>query len=311
MDTMKSLCGVYDCEGCQFVASGECPGCIEGNRQLRDACEQVCTILECVESHKIQSCAECTEPSCLLKRTVEMICPMRSRFESMRWWAGRMSRALESKKPLESDAEEAAKIPPRVVNRLRLYLTALGSLADEGANSVSSWQLAERVGVNAALIRKDLSRFGDFGTPSLGYRVDFLCQKIRSILGLDEPKGLIWIGAACFGLHIPSLGRLERDGCRVAAVLDTDPEMVGTRIGGQEVLPIERLPEVVIEAGVRVAVLAVSGVEARAIADTLVRLGVKAILNVSGELLVLPDTVRVCNMDPVGELLELCYYCEK
>lgn len=310
METLKSLCGVYDCAGCQFIASGECPGCVSGNLQLRDACEQVCAVFECVESHKIQSCAECAEPSCLLKRNVQLICPMRSRFESMRWWAGRMSRALEGKKP-SGDAEEAVKIPPRVVNRLRVYLTVLGSLAEEGASSISSWQLAERVGVNAALIRKDLSRFGEFGTPSMGYNVDFLCQRIRSILGLDDPKKLVWIGAACFGLHVSSLGRLERDGCQVAAVLDADPGMVGVRVAGQEVLPVDRLSEIVVEEGVRVAVLAVSGAEAKAIADTLVRLGVRAILNVTGELLVLPDAVKVCNMDPVGELVELCYYCEK
>jgi redox-sensing transcriptional repressor len=307
MDTLQSLCGVYNCGGCQFVVSGECPGCLEGNRQLRDTREQVCSILECVESHSIQFCTECSEPSCLLKRTVELICPMRSRFESMRWWAGRMSRALGSKK----GAEEAVKIPPRVVSRLRVYLTALASLADEGASSVSSWQLAERVGVNAALIRKDLSRFGEFGTPSFGYQIEFLCQRIRGILGLNAHKSLIWIGAACFGLHAASLGRLEREGCRVAAVLDTDPASVGIRVGGQEVLPMERLTEVVTEAGVRVAVLGVSGAEARALAGKLVGLGVTAILNVSGELLVLPDSVKVCNMDPVGELLELCYYCEK
>lgn len=311
MEPLKSVCGVYDCEGCQFVASGECPGCIEGNRHLKDACEQMCSILECAELNGVDSCSKCTQPSCLLKRTVELICPMRSRFEGARWWAGRMSRALESKKPVESDVEEAPKIPPRVVNRLRVYLTALGSLAEEGASSVSSWQLAERVGVNAALIRKDLSKFGDFGTPSLGYRVDFLCQRIRSILGLDECRKLIWIGAACFGLHVASLGRLERDGCRVAAVLDTDPAMVGVRVGGQEVLPIERLAEIVTESGVRVVALAAPPAEAKEIADTLVRLGVTAILNVTGELLVLPDTVQVRNMDPVGELLELCYYCGK
>lgn len=311
MEPLKSLCGVYDCAGCQFVANGECPGCIEGNRQLREACEQVCSICECVEAHHITACAECTEPSCLLKRSVELICPMRSRFESMRWWAGRMSRALESRKSSATEVEEEAKIPPRVVNRLRVYLTALASLGEEGATSVSSWQLAERVGVNAALIRKDLSRFGGFGTPSFGYQIDPLCQQIRSILGLDQKKSLIWIGAACFGLHIAALPRLEREGCKVVAVLDTDPGTIGIKVGGQEVLPIERLPEVVTNDGVRVAVLAVSGIEARAIADMLVRLGVSAILNVSGELLVLPDNVRVCNMDPVGELLELCYYCEK
>ena len=309
MNALRSLCGLYDCSGCQFVTSGECPGCVEGNKLLRQANEQVCSIQECVSSHKINMCSECTESSCLLKRSVEVICPMRSRFESMRWWAGRMSRALESKKGAETAASAAEKIPPRVVNRLRLYLTALASLSAEGASSVSSWQLAERVGVNAALIRKDLSRFGEFGTPSFGYQIGFLSQRIRGILGLDKRKKLIWIGADCLTIYKTALSRLEHGAFDVAAVLDTNPAVVGTRVGGYEVLAVDRLPEQVAQNRAQVAVLAVSGAEARAIADILVRSGVSAILNMSGELLVLPDSVKVCNMDPIGELLELCYYC--
>lgn len=307
----ESVCGVYDCPGCQFVGSGECPGCREANRQLVDAREQVCSILECAESHAVTSCRECAEPSCLLKRNVELICPMRSRFENTRWWAGRMSRALESRRPVESAGRErAGRIAPRVVSRLRMYLAALNALAEDGVTSVSSWQLAERVGVNAALIRKDLSKFGGFGTPSLGYRVDTLRDRIRAILGLKSPKRIVWIGAACFSLHVPALGRLVREGCEVVALFDDDPAVTGRMAGNLEVLPMERLAETMKEHGVHVAVLAVGGAAARAAADIMAKQGVRSILNVSGELLVLPDNITVSNVDAMGQLLELCYYSE-
>ena len=76
-------------------------------------------------------------------------------------------------------------------------------------------------------------------------------------------------------------------------------------------LPVARLSEVFKRTKPQAAVLAISGSEARTIAAALVRLGIRAILNMSGELLVLPDTVKTVNLDPVGELLELCYYCSK
>lgn len=310
MATLRSCCGIYDCEGCEHVASGQCPGCVDGNLQLRTSCEQVCAVYECAESHGLKTCTDCAEPSCLLKRTVELVCPVRSRFESMRWWAGRMARTLEARRPSDAAPDAAAAIPPRVVSRLRLYLTALGALAEEGAASVSSWQLAERVGVKGALIRKDLSRFGEFGTPSFGYRVDFLTQRIRKILRLDQLRGLLWIGAGCFGLHSAALKRLEGQGFRISAVLDTDPALVGKHVDGFEVLSADRLTEIASGANIAVAALAVQGPEANAIADTLARLGVRAILNMTGQLLVLPDAVRVANVDPIGELLELCYYSE-
>lgn len=309
MEMQRSACGIYECTGCRHRTDDECPGCVDGNLRLRDACEQVCTVFECVESRQIASCAECGEAACVLKRSIESICPMRSRFENMRWWAGRMARALESKKGPGGEADTSRNVSPRVVSRLRWYLNVLDALVEEGATSVSSWQLAERVGVNAALIRKDLSRFGDFGTPSFGYMIDSLTQRIRGILHLDEPRGVVWVGAACFRLHFPSISRLGKHACGVVGVFDVDPEQVGTRVGDCEVLGIERLSEVIPGSNVHTAVIAVGGPQARAAAEALVGLGVKAILNVSGELLVLPGKVHVSNFDLVGELLELSYYC--
>jgi len=309
MEMQRSACGIYECTGCQHRTDGECRGCVEENLRLRDACEQVCTVFECVESRGIASCAQCEEAACVLKRNIESICQVRSRLENMRWWAGRMARALESRKGAGGEADTSQKVSPRVVSRLRWYLNVLDALVEEGATSVSSWQLAERVGVNAALIRKDLSRFGDFGTPSFGYRIDSLTQQIRGILHLDEPKGVVWIGAACFRLHFRSIGRLGKHACGVVGVFDVDPEQIGTRVGDYEVLGIESLSEVISRSRVHTAVIATAGPEARAAAEALVGLGVEAILNVSGELLVLPGAVHVSNFDIVGELLELSYYC--
>lgn len=308
MEMQKSACAMYDCVGCEHSAATECPGCLEGNHRLKDASEPVCGVFECVQSHGIESCEGCSESACLLRRSVESICPLRSRFENVRWWAGRMARALESRKP-SGGKDKDDGVSARVVNRLRWYLVALDSFAEEGASSVSSWQLAEKVGVNAALIRKDLSRFGEFGTPSFGYRIDFLTQRIGSILGLDKPKGIIWIGAACFRLHFPSVSRLKKHACGVAAVFDIDPEEVGTRVGDYEILPIDQLGRTVSGMNVHTAAVAVPGAQAQVIAEKLSELGIKAILNVSGELLVLPDAVKVASFDLVGELLELCYYC--
>ena len=219
-----------------------------------------------------------------------------------------MARAMESRKSPSGEADKEDKISAKVVSRLRWYLTALDSFAGEGATSVSSWQLAERVGVNAALIRKDLSRFGDFGTPSFGYRVDYLIQRIGDILHLDQGNSIVWIGAACFRLHFPSISRLGKHACGVVGVFDSNPAEIGSRVGDFEVLPLDKLAEFVSESNVQTATLALAGPEARIVAEKLAGLGIKAILNVSGEMLALSDAVRVSSFDLVGELLELAYY---
>lgn len=220
-----------------------------------------------------------------------------------------MSRALESRRRRAANTKYDKKMSERVVNRLRWYLAALDSFEVDGYESVSSWQLAERVGVSSALIRKDLSRFGEFGTPSYGYRTAFLRDRVRTILRLDKPRGVVWVGAYMLRHHTSDIERLCRNNCRLLGVFDIDESEIGQRVGDFNVEHVDRMAEVIAGAEVSAAVIAVTSPRAQQIAETLVNLGAKAILNLSGQLLNLPDNVRVCSLDVAGELLELCYYC--
>ena len=299
---------MYDCEECGHRFGKRCVGCRPGNEQFGAAPEGACAVYSCVTSRGLDSCDGCRETACVLRRSVEAICPLRSRFENKRWWAGRMSRALAGRKrPASPHGEE--RMSERVVTRLRWYLTALDLLAEKGEPAVSSWQLAERVGVSAALIRKDLSRFGEFGTPSFGYRTDYLRERIRSILRLDRPRGIVWVGACAYRHHAAALRRLGTNNCRVVGLFDIDPGEIGLQIGGLSVLSADSIPCALAAEKVSAGVVAVPGPQAQQISEALVRLGATAILNLSGELLILPDHVRVCSLDLAGELLELCYYC--
>ncbi len=290
------------------MAEGRCAGCREGNRQLQLSDQPACKVFVCAESRGIESCNVCKETTCVLRRAVETICPLRGSFEKQRWWAGRMSRFLSSRKGSAIDAEEE-KMSDRVVTRLRWYLVALDALASDGSDSVSSWQLAEKVGVSAALIRKDLSRFGDFGTPSYGYKISFLQERIKGILRLDRTRGVAWVGACALRHHQGALDRLGCNNCYIVGLFDIDEHEIGGSVSGFTVEPVRRMREVLAGREPSVAVIAVPGEQARDVAAELADLGVKAILNLSGELLVLPDHVRVCSLDIAGELLELCYYC--
>jgi len=310
MEITLSACGLYACAECEYLGPKRCGGCREGNAALLEAKRTACGVYACVTSRELGSCEECREPACALKRSVESMCPLRSRFENKRWWAGRMSRAFESRKGHGcGPAVEQECMSERVINRLRWYLTALDSFADDGYESISSWQLAERVGVSAALIRKDLSRFGEFGTPSYGYRMDFLRERIRGILRLDRDHGIIWVGACALRHQTAIRERLIANNCRIVAVFDVDEREIGGAVGDLTVHSAQSMREALGGADVSAAVIAVPGPEARAAASAAVDLGVKAVLNLSGELLVLPDHVRLCSLDLAGELVELCYYC--
>ena len=78
----------------------------------------------------------------------------------------------ESTKSLPSPAMAdrfARRIPEPTVVRLPVYQRALLELVGDGVPTVSSAELAEAAGVNAAKVRKDLSHLGTYGTP--GHRL--------------------------------------------------------------------------------------------------------------------------------------------
>ena len=73
-------------------------------------------------------------------------------------------------------------------HRLSLLLRGLRRLHEEGVGTVSSFRLAQRFGMNAAQIRKDLADGGEFGVRGVGYDVADLLRRLGAILGLDTLK---------------------------------------------------------------------------------------------------------------------------
>ena len=74
---------------------------------------------------------------------------------------------------------KSKKIPDEAVRRLPIYLRGLLSLSEQSDKNISSKDLADVFGVNHYQIRKDLSHFGGFGTPGIGYNIEKLKRQIR------------------------------------------------------------------------------------------------------------------------------------
>ena len=79
------------------------------------------------------------------------------------------------------------RIPEATVARLPEYLRILVDLFQTGTNNVSSEELADLAGVNAAKVRKDLSYLGTYGTRGVGYEVEYLIYQAVSNTHLTLP----------------------------------------------------------------------------------------------------------------------------
>lgn len=197
---------------------------------------------------------------------------------------------------------------PLTLNRLSLYLRCLQELRSHGVERVSSTELADHYQLSASQIRKDLAQFGEFGIRGVGYEVPHLIERLRSLLGLDRRQGLVIVGVGSLGTALARFPGFNCDGYRVVGLVDSDPRKAGRRIGGLEVEPLSRLPELVAETAATVGVLAVPGAAAQAAYEALVAAGVGAVLNFAPTQIRVVPEVPLKNVDLRICLEELGYF---
>ena len=137
------------------------------------------------------------------------------------------------------------RIPEATVARLPDLPPPAGRARRRQVDHVSSEQLAELAGVNAAKVRKDLSYLGSYGTRGVGYEVAYLVYQIRRELGLTHDWPVVIVGAGNLGQALAGYGGFGDRGFPVAGVVDIDPAKVGSVIGGTRVRHLDELPQIV------------------------------------------------------------------
>ena len=202
-------------------------------------------------------------------------------------------------------------IPEATIARLPLYLRALYALADRDTLSVSSEELAAAAGVNSAKLRKDLSHLGSYGTRGVGYDVDYLIYQVSRELGLTQDWPVIIVGAGNLGRALANYGGFATRGFRVAAMVDSDPLVIGTAIAGHHVYGTDDIEPVVARYRVMIGAITVPAVAAQSICDRLVAAGVTSILNFAPVVLTVPDGVDVRKVDLSIELQILAFHAQR
>lgn len=201
------------------------------------------------------------------------------------------------------------KVPEPAIPRLSLYYRAL--LESTKTDTVSSEELATLTGVTAAQLRRDLTYFGQFGTPGKGYKVNELRAQILKILGTDKCWNVALIGVGNLGSAFLSYNGFRKQGFNITCVFDSNMHKIGEVFDGVKIQDISELQDVIKEKDVKMAILAVPAGSAQGVVDTLVKAGVKAILNFAPTRPQVPDYVQLLNVDLTIELERLAHFLTK
>src|SRR5437899_3171347 len=201
------------------------------------------------------------------------------------------------------------KISELTTNRLSVYLRCLNELNAAGIKTISSQELAEQFNLNSAQIRKDLGYFGEFGVRGTGYFIDDLRKHLIKILGLDKPHRVGIIGAGRLGTALANYNGLDKSNFTVVALFDNDKSKIGERIvGGIPIFDVNRMPKVVRDQAIDVAVIAVPARAAQRVLNQIMTAGVKAILNFAPAPLKARLGVKVKTVDLTTSLESLSYF---
>lgn len=202
----------------------------------------------------------------------------------------------------------ARRIPEPTVFRLPVYQRALLALSTDGVPTVSSAELAEAAGVNAAKVRKDLSHFGTYGTPGTGYDVNFLLGQIRREIGLDREWQVVIVGMGSLGHALARSQRFSTQNFRAVALFDIDPDKIGEEVAGLPIRHISELQAVVGGISRSIGVIASPASVAQDVCNRLVEAGVAAILNFAPAILTVSRPLQLRQVDFSVELQVLAFY---
>lgn len=198
------------------------------------------------------------------------------------------------------------KISSSTISRLFLYYRALLELRDR--NVISSEELAKLTDVGAALIRRDLTSFGQFGVPARGYDVARLRDQIRKILGINRKWNVALVGLGYLGNALLRYKGFSQHSFKVVEIFDNDTRKIGKDLAGVKVRDIKELSSVIKAKRIKMAVITVPAESAQSVAGLLVEAGVKAILNFAPVCLKIQRDIRILNIDMTNELTRLSYY---
>jgi redox-sensing transcriptional repressor len=198
-------------------------------------------------------------------------------------------------------------VPKAVVSRLSLYLRELQLLLRDGRTTTSSTELGRQLGFSNAQVRKDLAYFGQFGYPGIGYRCEELIREIKKILGTNQSWPVVIVGMGNLGRALLGYRGFHNQGFQIMAAFDSDPAKQNTQLDGIPIYPLAELPQIAVQHGIKLAILAVPASSAQSVAESVVNAGITGILNFAPVTLSLSKSVHIIGVDLAIELEQLAF----
>ncbi|MQW23145.1 MULTISPECIES: redox-sensing transcriptional repressor Rex [unclassified Lactococcus] len=209
-----------------------------------------------------------------------------------------------------SEIKSNKKLPKATARRLPQYYRLFKGLVDENTTRTNSTIISEKIGVDAATIRRDFSLFGELGRRGYGYETIVLRDFFAELLGQDQETHIALVGVGNLGRALINYSFQDRNKMRITQAYDiAGNPMVGTQTdGGIHIYNISDLEKNIANSDIKTAIVSVRKEDAQEVADILVASGIKGILNFAPVRLYVPEDVVVQSIDLTKELQTLLFF---
>ncbi len=206
-----------------------------------------------------------------------------------------------------SDTLPYGPLPLPTIRRYPVYLRCIKEMVAAGQRHISSAVIAERLGLDPVLARKDLAMAGVPGKPRRGYPAQELQAAVSRALGWHNTTDAALVGVGSLGNALLGYAGFEEQNLSIAVAFDSNPGLAGLTLHGVKVRPMEDLPRLARRLKIKLGILTVPNDAAQACADQLVAAGIRGIWNFSAVQLGVPAGVVVQNVDLAQSLAVLSH----
>lgn len=190
-----------------------------------------------------------------------------------------------------------------VARRLPTYYRHVCAMEAQGIQSVTSMQLAERVGNTSAQVRQDFFACGGVD----GYSTSVLKNWLGTILGIKDEHHMVVVGAGNLGRAIISFQDFNKDNFFIDAVFDSNLMLEGMQINGIPILNVSALEDYLRENRVDIVVITTPADFAQSILEKAAAGGVKGVWNFAPADLRSSENIKVQNVHLTESLMTLSF----
>ncbi|MDK9866388.1 redox-sensing transcriptional repressor Rex [Staphylococcus sp. IPLA37010] len=205
-------------------------------------------------------------------------------------------------------ANQSEKIPRATLKRLPLYYRFVNTLKSKGIDRVNSKTISEGLNIDSATIRRDFSYFGELGKKGYGYNIDSLLHFFKNEISENDEIKIAIVGVGNLGKALLTYNFSIHDEMTITEAFDIRDEIIGTQIGKVTVSSFDKITDILAQEHIDVVILTTPEEVAQHVADTLVKTGIKGILNFTPSRVLTPSDVQVHHIDLGIELQSLLFF---